>query len=128
MFGDAAPDIDQQLLVGEGQLIFTLNDEKYYLPSCKHHFPLSFFPCVTRSRKTNWQVTRTTDSVHVGVLTASSHGYTRVGHPWCILGLHLGNVLQDIPVGENPAMVQTFGNQFLKVRGNYPVTYFRAPG
>jgi len=31
-------------------------------------------------------------------------------------------------VGENPAMAQTFGNQFLKVCDNYPVTYFRAPG
>ena len=59
-----------------------------------------------------------TDSVNVGVLTATSHGYTRVGPPRCILGLHPGNVLQDILVGENPTMAQTFGNQFLKVHGN----------
>ena len=35
MFGDAAPDNDHQLLTGEGQWIFKLDGEKYYLPSSK---------------------------------------------------------------------------------------------
>ena len=43
MFGDAAPDCDQQLLIREGQWIFTIEKEKYYLSSSKRHFPLSFF-------------------------------------------------------------------------------------
>ena len=43
MFGNAAPDTNQQLLAREGQWIFTLNSEKYYLPSSKNHFSLSFF-------------------------------------------------------------------------------------
>jgi len=90
MFGDAGPDTDHQLVAGEGQWIFNLDGEKYYLPSSKHHFPLFFFQCVTRPRKMKWQVTRTTDSVHVGKLIASSPGYTRVGPPRCILGLHPG--------------------------------------
>jgi len=77
MFGDATPDTEQQLLAEEGQWIFTMNDEKL-----------------------NWQVTQTTDSVHVGILTASSHGYTRAGPPRCILGLHPRNVLQGILWGE----------------------------
>jgi len=47
MFGDAAPDTDHQLLAGEWQWIFNLNCEKYCLPSNKHHFPLSFFQCVS---------------------------------------------------------------------------------
>ena len=34
----------------------------------------------------------------------------------------------DIPVGENPAVAQTFGNQFFKVCGNYLATDFRTPG
>jgi len=104
MFWDSAPDTNQQFLAREGQWIFTLNGEKYYLPSSKRHFPLSFFQCVTRPRKMNWQVTQTTDSVYVGVLTTSSHGYTRAGPPRCILSLHPGKILQDIPVGENLAM------------------------
>ena len=53
MFGDAAPDTEQQLLAGEGKWILTLNGEKYYLPSSKCHFPLSFFQCVKRPRKMN---------------------------------------------------------------------------
>ena len=39
MFGDAVPDNDHQLLVEEGQWIFKLDGEKYYLPSSKRHFP-----------------------------------------------------------------------------------------
>ena len=70
-----------------------------------------------------WQVTRTTDSVHVGILIA-----TRVGPPRGILGLYPGNVFQDIPVEENPAIAQTFGNKFFRVKGNYPVTDFRTLG
>jgi len=54
MFGDAAPDTNHQLLAMEGQWIFNLDGEKYYLSSSKRHFPLSFFQCVTRSRKMKW--------------------------------------------------------------------------
>ena len=78
MFRDAAPDTDQHLLAGEGQWIFTLNGEKYYLSLSKHHFSLQ---SVTRPRKMNWRVTRITDLVHVGVITASFHSYTRAGPP-----------------------------------------------
>ena len=64
----------------------------------------------------------------MGKLIASSLDYKRAGPPRCILGLYLGNVLQDIPVGENSTVTQTFGNQFFKVHGNYPATDFRTPG
>ena len=64
----------------------------------------------------------------MGILIAASPGYSRAGPPRCILGLHPGNVLQDIPVGENSAVAQTFGNQFFRVHGNYPATDFRIPG
>jgi len=35
MFRDATPDTDQQLLVGDSKWIFTVGEEKYYLPSSK---------------------------------------------------------------------------------------------
>jgi len=63
-----------------------------------------------------------------GKLIAPSPSYTRAGPPRCVLGLHPGNVLPDIPVGENPAVAQTFGSQFFKARCNYPATDFRTPG
>ena len=47
MFEDTVPDSDQQLLAKEGQWIFTIEGKKYYLPSSKRHFPLSFFQSVT---------------------------------------------------------------------------------
>ena len=48
MFGDVTPDLNQQLLAGlnkqllagEDQWIFKIREDKYYLPSIKHHFPL----------------------------------------------------------------------------------------
>jgi len=61
MFGDTTLDTDHQLLAKEGQWIFNLDGEKYYLPSSKRHFPLFFFQCMTRPQKMKWQVTQTTD-------------------------------------------------------------------
>ena len=61
-------------------------------------------------------------------VNSSIPDYTRTGHPRCILSLHPGNVLLDIPVGKNPVVAQTFGNQFFKVHGNYPATDFRTRG
>jgi len=43
IFGDVAPDTDQQLLAGEGQWVYILDREWYYLPESMHHYPLSFF-------------------------------------------------------------------------------------
>ena len=89
-------------------------------------FSFVFLPM--RDEGSPWQVSRSTESVHIGKLILSSPAYTRAGPPCCIMGLHPGNVLPDILVGENPAVAQTFGNQFFKVRGNYPATDFRTPG
>jgi len=41
--------------------------------------------------------------------------------------MHSGRIEQDLPVGENPAMAQTFLNQFIKVHHNYPARDFRTP-
>jgi len=46
-----------------------------------------------------WLVSRTMESVHVGILT--SRGFSKDGPPWSILGLHPDNVGYDVPVGEN---------------------------
>ena len=127
MFGDAAPDPDRQLQAGEGQWIFQLDGEKFYLPSTKRHFPLSSFVNVTQARKMAWGVSRSVESVHVGRLTFQS-GYSRAGPPHSIMGLYPGKVSRELPVGENPAVAQTFGTQFCAVNGNYPATDFRAPG
>ena len=128
MFGDAASDPDRQLQAGEGQWIFELDGEKFYLPSNKRHFPLSSFECVTQARKMAWGVSRSVESVHVGRLKSQSPGFSRAGPPHNIIGLYPGNVSRELPVGENPAVAQTFGTQFCAVDGNYPATDFRTPG
>ena len=62
----------------------------------------------------------------MGILTLN--GYNRCGLPRAVLGLHPGRIGQDIPIGENLAMAQTFLNQLVKVQGNYPARDFSAPG
>jgi len=64
-----------------------------------------------------WFVTGSTNSVHVGILTLN--GYNRCGAPRDVLDLHPARIGQDIHVGENSAMAQTFLNQFIKIQGNY---------
>ena len=71
-----------------------------------------------------WTVAQFIDSIHIGVLTLS--GYNRGGSLRAVLGMHPGKVGQDLPVGENSAMAQTFLNQFIKVKGNYPARDFKA--
>jgi len=66
-------------------------------------------------------VSRGTELVHVGILTRC--GFSRSGPPQSILGLHLGNVSRDVPVGKNPTKVSTL-NQFMNAGGNYPATDF----
>jgi len=56
LFGDMVPDTDQQLLAGEGQWIYTLNGDWYYLLERKCHYPLAFFQSVTISRLMRWGV------------------------------------------------------------------------
>ena len=115
MFGDAAPDPDRQLQAGEGQWIFQLDGEKFYLPSNKRHFPLSSFECITQAQKMAWDVSRSIDSVHVGRLTPQSPGYSRAGPPRNIMGLYPSNVSRELPVGENLAVVQTFGLSLIHI-------------
>ena len=54
VIGDAAPDTDQQLLAVEGRWIFTVEGEKYYLPSSRQYFLLSYFQSVMAPRKMRW--------------------------------------------------------------------------
>ena len=70
-----------------------------------------------------WAVTQST---HIGVLILS--GYNSCGSPRAVVSMHSRRVGQNLPVGDNPTMAQTFLNHFIKVLGNYPVRDFRAPG
>ena len=42
LFRDAAPDADQQLLSGEGQWVYTLDGDQYYLRESRCQYPLAF--------------------------------------------------------------------------------------
>ena len=70
-----------------------------------------------------WLVTRSTNSIHAGILT--SQGYSRSGPPRPVIGLYPSLVGKDVLVGENLAMARMFLNMFVKADGNYPATDFR---
>ena len=125
MFGDATLDSNQQLLAGEDQWLFKIKEDKYYLPSSKRHFLLSFSRSMTTERKMSWRLTRSMDSVHVGILTAQ--GYNRLGHPRLMISFSIGLISNDVPAGENLMIAWTILNQFVKVTSNYLATYFRTP-
>ena len=73
-----------------------------------------------------WSVPRFSDSILVGILTLND--YNCYGSPRAVLGMHPERISQDLPIGENPVMAQTFLNQFIKVHDNYLAWDFRAPG
>jgi len=64
--------------------------------------------------------------MHVEALTL--HGFTHSGPLRSAIGLLPGNVNHEVPVGEIPAQVSTFLNQFMKAEGNYPTANFWIPG
>jgi len=61
---------------------------------------------------------------------SNTQWFNRYGSLRAVLGLYSGRMRigQDIPVGGNLVMAQTFLKQFIKVQGNYPVRDFRALG
>ena len=61
-------------------------------------------------------MSRSTESVHVGVLTLSC--FTKSDPPRNVVSLHPSNVGREVPMAENPAQVLTFLNQFVKARDN----------
>jgi len=54
-------------------------------------------------------------------------GFTRIGLPPSVTGLHPSNVGLEVPVGENLEKVPTFLNLFVKAKGNYLATDIRTP-
>jgi len=64
--------------------------------------------------------------VCAGILILS--GFTKSGPPRSVISLRQGNIGREVHVGENPAKVPTFLNQFVKLGGNYPATNLRMPG
>ena len=76
-------------------------DTLHFRTSNRLHFPLSYF-----------------QFIHIGILTLNS--YNRYGSPSAVLDMHPRRIGQDLLVGENPAMAQTFLNQFIRVQGKLP--------
>jgi len=99
LFGDATPDTDHQLLAEEGQWVYTLDGECYYLPESKRHYPLALFQSVTMLRVMKWGVRWCTESVHMRVLTLGA--FTRSDPPRSIVYIRATSVVK-CPWGRIP--------------------------
>ena len=111
IFGDAAPDTDNQLSAGEGQWIYRIGEDKFYLPSNPRHFPLYHFANITKDRKTPWHLNPGRDSVHLKRLTPRGPG--PAGHPDHVIGLLPGLHNKEVPANEVPHTATTFLNYFV---------------
>jgi len=88
-------------------------------------FPPLLLQVGDKEEEIECHLTWSTDTVHVAILT--TQGYNQSGPPRHVIGLSSSLIDKDVSVGENPAMAQTFLNQFVKSNGNYPMTDFRTP-
>ena len=76
-----------------------------------------------KERMMEWLLNRSTNSVHVGIITIQ--GYNQSGP--LVIGLYLDLIGKDVLTGENLMMARTFLNQFVKDDKNYLVIDFKTP-
>ena len=72
-------------------------------------------------RAMEWDLTRSVSGVSLGILGAK--GTHSGGHGKEVFGLFPGLVRPEYPRGETPRLGTTFINQFMKVRGDFPIDF-----
>ena len=84
-------------------------------------YPLSYLQHMSVYRAMKWELTRSVPSVSLGILGARK--VHPAGHGREVFGLFPGLLRSEYPVGETPQLGTTFINQFMKVRGDFPVDF-----
>ena len=88
LFGDTSIDDHPSLCTMEDIWLSKVGEDKFYLPTHRRHYPLSFFLPTTTGRRMAWRLTYTQNNVSVGVLT--TRGHNRDGLTMLVTGLHPG--------------------------------------
>ena len=74
----------------------------------------------------DWDLSQFVSGVSLGRLSAKE--VYSIGHGKDVFGLFSELVRPGYPKGETPQLGATFINQFLKVRGDFPLTFVRSGG
>ena len=84
-------------------------------------YPLSYLQHMSVHRAIDWDLSRFVSGVSLGRLGAKE--IHSAGHGKEVFGLFPGLVRSEYPRGETPQLGTTFINQFMKVRGDFPVDF-----
>ena len=84
-------------------------------------YSLSYLQHMSVHRMMDWDHSRFVSGVYLGRLGAKD--VYSAGHGKDVFGLFLELVRPEYPKGETPQLGTTFINQFLKVKGDFPVDF-----
>jgi len=91
------------------------------LSNMERMYSLSYLQHMSVHRTMNWDLSRFVSGVSLGRLSAKE--VYSAGHGKDVFGLFPGLVNPKYPKGETPQLSATFNNQFLKVKGDFPVDF-----
>lgn len=91
-----------------------------------HMVPLTYMQSMSIQREMDWGITKASHGVSIGKII--SHGALPAGYNTDITGLLPGSVRHELPKGEIPKQANCFINRFMKVKGEFPTSEFKAIG
>ena len=95
--------------------------QEVLLPNLERMYSLSYLQHMSVHRAIDWDLSWFVSSVSLGRLGAKE--VYSAGHGKDVFGLFPGLVRPEYLKGETPQLGATFINQFMKVRGDFPVDF-----
>jgi len=106
---------------GDYKWLRQIGDKKFFLPNMERMYPLFYLQHMSVHRAMEWDLTRSVSDVSLGILGAKN--VHSGGHGKEIFDLFPGLLRSEYAIGETPRLGTTFINQFIKVRGDFPVNF-----
>jgi len=120
-FGDAIDEDDRILHDRDYKWLRQIRDMRFFLPNMERMYSLSHLQHMSVHRTMEWDLSRFVSDVSLSRLGAKE--VYSAGHRKDDFSLFPGLVRPEYPKGETPHLGATFINQFLKVRGDFPIDF-----
>jgi len=121
LFGDAIDEDDRIMHDGDYKWLHHIGDMRFLLPNMERMFSLSYLHHMSVHRTMDWDFSRFVSGVSLGRLSAKEVYSAGLGKD--VFNLFPGLVRPEYLKGETPHLGAIFTNQFLKVRGDFPVDF-----
>jgi len=121
LFSDAIDEDDRILHDGDYKWLRQIGDRRFFLPNMERMYSLSNLQHISVHRAMDWDLSQFVSSISLGRLGAKE--IHSAGHGKEVFGLFLGLVKSEYPIGETPQLGATLINQFMKVRGDFPIDF-----